>query len=472
MVLLGVQFVITLVVVLFLQKLGPYYSLARWIMNNKLFRYLHPTNDQLKALAGKPNGAPKGKRKKASEKAEIPLLQTETFTVPCNIDVPLELVPVEECDLYSQYKYQDYKWLVDFSFCATLVYILIELAALWRPQIYTEEFNIGFVWCLLVVYFALKELFLLTAAYWGTEDGGERAMTISFGFFFFILAMGILLVDESVLDFGLEVGYTDFADNLQTVFKKLSLSVQRAPSIWTIKIFLALLSASLGAVLGFPGIRYANMQLDSIFYFSESRFNQLLLHATFFSPFFLILLWILPLSNDLMYVKKEKSGVQQLMTYDTFLYARIHLFILVCLLRLFVVRRLLQSHLNSAYQKIAKLKKETGRISNLELQRTVARVFYYLSAAALQYVAPLILMLFFSLMLRTLTYNMVEPTSARNITLTEKAAGEQKKEYAKLIRSLFSVKMVNGVCSYLTWWTCVSYFLTSCFGTAYLKFLA
>lgn len=60
MVLLGVQFVITLVVVLFLQKLGPYYSLARWIMNNKLFRYLHPTNDQLKALAGKPNGAPKG----------------------------------------------------------------------------------------------------------------------------------------------------------------------------------------------------------------------------------------------------------------------------------------------------------------------------------------------------------------------------------------------------------------------------
>ena len=51
-----------------------------------------------------------------------------------------------------------------------------------------------------------KELGLLTVAYWHGEDSGERSMCISFGLFFFILAMGVLVVDESVLEFGLEHG--------------------------------------------------------------------------------------------------------------------------------------------------------------------------------------------------------------------------------------------------------------------------
>ena len=52
--LLGVQFVITLVVALFLQKLSPYYSFARWIMCGRLYRYLHPSNEKLRMIAGKP----------------------------------------------------------------------------------------------------------------------------------------------------------------------------------------------------------------------------------------------------------------------------------------------------------------------------------------------------------------------------------------------------------------------------------
>ena len=61
MALLGIQFVISLVVALFLQKLSPFYSLARWIMAKGLYRYLHPTNDQLKALTGKPTNGNQSK---------------------------------------------------------------------------------------------------------------------------------------------------------------------------------------------------------------------------------------------------------------------------------------------------------------------------------------------------------------------------------------------------------------------------
>ena len=51
-----------------------------------------------------------------------------------------------------------------------------------------------------------KELASLTLVYWRGEDSGERSVCVSFGLFFLILAMGVLVVDESVLEFGLENG--------------------------------------------------------------------------------------------------------------------------------------------------------------------------------------------------------------------------------------------------------------------------
>ena len=61
MALLGIQFVISLIVALVIQKLSPFYSLARWVMCSGLYRYLHPSNEELKTLAGKPTLPPKGK---------------------------------------------------------------------------------------------------------------------------------------------------------------------------------------------------------------------------------------------------------------------------------------------------------------------------------------------------------------------------------------------------------------------------
>ena len=110
----------------------------------------------------------------------------------------------------------------------------------------------------------------------------------------------------------------------------------------------------------------------------------------------------------------------------------------------------------------------------------MARVFYYLSAAALQYIAPLILMLFLGLILRTLTYNMSNDNpyiTAATVNSTTTAGGgggstaTTKKDYARLIRGLFSVRMVNGVMSYVTWWSVVTYCMTSSFGMVYLKYL-
>ena len=65
---------------------------------------------------------------------------------------------VEEIDLLSQHKYQDYRWLIDVGLCAFVVYLCVEIAVLWKKEIRTQEFNLSLVWCLIVVYFALYPL--------------------------------------------------------------------------------------------------------------------------------------------------------------------------------------------------------------------------------------------------------------------------------------------------------------------------
>ena len=51
-----------------------------------------------------------------------------------------------------------------------------------------------------------KVLFSLAAAYWRGDDTGERSMCLTFGLFFFVVAMAVLVIDESLLDFGLDKG--------------------------------------------------------------------------------------------------------------------------------------------------------------------------------------------------------------------------------------------------------------------------
>jgi len=485
MALLGIQFVISLVVALFLQKLSPFYSLARWIMAKGLYRYLHPTNDQLKALTGKPTNGnqSKGKKRKNVDGRNsngringADQSGPETFTVPCNLHIDMELVQVEEMDIYSQYKYQDYKWLVDYSFCALLVYLLIEVAGYLRPQVFSDEFSIGFVWCGMVVFFAIKDLLSLTAAYWRSADSGERSMTISFGFFFLVVAMGVLVIDEDILDFGLNEGYANFTSNLLNVYKKLDFQVESTPSIWSFKILLAIFAAFIGAISGFPGIRYANVHLDSLTYAAETPHWQAVYHFSFLCPLMLSLLWISPLSKDLV-VPSSRSDPKGKIQISAAMFdaIRIHAVPFFCIIRLLLSRRFLQSYLNSAYQKVEKMKKERGRITNLELQRKVARVFYYLSAAALQYIAPMLLLLFAGLMYRTLTYNMTasgELSVTYDVIANMTSNREETKEYAKLIRSLFTVELVRGIFSFITWWCLVAFFVTSCFGVVYLKYLS
>jgi len=471
-----------------LQKFSPFISLGRWILcNEHLVRYLHPTDDELKGLIGKNSvTTSKGRGRKTAttdsrKKQSIVAAagnntdDIKTFTVPCNIDIQLDKATIEEIDLLPQFLYSDYKWLIDFSFCAAVINILVEIFAFFLPEIYTQELNLGLVWNFLVIFFAIKVLFSLTAAYWRGDDTGERSMCLTFGLFFFVVAMAVLVIDESLLDFGLDKGYDTFSEKVAEFMEKQGISSSGPAPKWVFKLFLAVFSAVLGAFLTFPGMRLANMYLDSLFYCSETRILLVLLHINFLAPLFLIFLWVTPIvQGPLMagswHGELENKETEPFLTEKGYHNLRFILLLLFCVLRLSLVWRHLQSYLDMAHERIEKMKKETGRITNVDLQRKVARVFYYLSAAALQYLAPTILLVFSVLMLRLLgcTDWNSNPVGASRIQYSSLISNSTR-EAALSLRGVLTPALFQGVMSYMVWWMCTAWLITSVFGVVYLK---
>lgn len=72
------------------------------------------------------------------------------------------------------------------------------------------------------------------------------------------------------------------------------------------------------------------------------------------------------------------------------------------LIKLITMPWYLQAYLDMAYNRTKQQKKEAGRITNIEYQKKIAAVFYYLCVVTLQYLAPIIMCLILSLMYKSL----------------------------------------------------------------------
>uniref|UniRef100_G3P7I6 Transmembrane protein 161B n=1 Tax=Gasterosteus aculeatus aculeatus TaxID=481459 RepID=G3P7I6_GASAC len=379
---IGVQLVVTMVMASVIQKIIPHYSFARWLLCIASFR----SPDSFSSLL-------------FSHRKHNGHIENKPLTVPKDIDLQLETKYIAEVDTLALHYFPEFQWLVDFTVAATVVYLITELYySVAQPS---GEMNISVVWCLLVIAFVLKTLFSLTAHYFKLEEGGERSLCITFAFFFFVKAMAILIVTENYLEFGLETGFANFSGSALQFLEHQGLDSQGPISKLTFKLILALLCSLIGAFLTFPGLRLAQMHLDAL-NLTTAKFTQTLLHINFLSPLIMVLLWVKPITKDyLMNPTLEKENVP-LMTEDTYDTLRLWAIILMCVLRLALMRHHMQAYLNLAQKGVDQMKREAGRISTVDLQKMVARVFYYLCVIALQYVAPLVMLLHTTLLLKTL----------------------------------------------------------------------
>lgn len=429
----------------------------------------------------------KGKNKRDTRKAANGKdSKDDSFTIPRSTPITLDTAKVEVLDLIHLHYYGEYLWIVDFALCAVVVYILTEIYYIFG---HANEMNISMLWCLLAIGFCTRILISHSSAYFKAEDGGERILIVTFGFFCLVLAMGVLVVSEDVLEFGLEAGYKNFSDGATLLLQKQGVDSAGPVHFLTFKILLAVMCAITGALLTFPGLRMAKLHLDALKYSKENPVKQVLLHINFILPYVVLLLWVKPFGRDILCGLNWKITTKVL-SEPVFDNARIVAFVVLCLVRLTLLTTHVQSHLNLAYEKVENIRKESGRISNVEIQRLVASVFYFLIVVVIQYLIPVIILMFMALIYKTLgnyswsgtfgetAENYVNsfrslPTSLNSTA----AAGNQTETIIDKaeafstaftdLRSVFTPLFYRGLLSFFTWWICAAWTLAMSFGLYY-----
>lgn len=112
-------------------------------------RYLHPTDEELKSLAG----VPKEKGGKGKDKRNGHAHKSSTFHIPRNLDIQLETINITHYDVLHLRYFTEYQWLIDFSLYAATVYFISEVYHFFIPL--KDEVNLSMLWCMLVIFFAL-----------------------------------------------------------------------------------------------------------------------------------------------------------------------------------------------------------------------------------------------------------------------------------------------------------------------------
>uniref|UniRef100_A0A8C9MYV6 Transmembrane protein 161A n=1 Tax=Serinus canaria TaxID=9135 RepID=A0A8C9MYV6_SERCA len=97
---MGVQVVVTLLAASLMQKMAPHCSFARWLLcNGSLYRYKHPSDEELCALAGKQR--PKSKRDRSVSPGANGVAEDKPLSVPRDIELQLDTSPITAVDAHG-----------------------------------------------------------------------------------------------------------------------------------------------------------------------------------------------------------------------------------------------------------------------------------------------------------------------------------------------------------------------------------
>ncbi|NWT83149.1 T161A protein, partial [Lanius ludovicianus] len=455
---MGVQVVVTLLAASLMQKMAPHCSFARWLLcNGSLYRYKHPSDEELCALAGKQR--PKSKR----DRKVNGMMEDKPLSVPRDINLQLDTSPITAVDALVLRYFLEYQWFVDFAVYASAVYVFSEgYFCLVSPA---RETNLGVLWCLLTIVFSVKVFFTVMWHYFRSEEGGERSVCLTFAFFFLLLAMVALVVREEYLEFGLEAGLAGVTHNLETILKPRGWEWTLPLAKLGFKLGLVALCSFLGALLTFPGLRLAQTHLDALRMAADKPLTQL--GGCSCPP---------ALSQPLLCRSLSDSS------FDT---GRLWAIVALSLLRLLGTRLHLQAYLGLAQRWVQRMRKEAGRIPALEIQQKITRIYYYVSVVSLQYLGPIILTLHCVLLLKTLghhswgLYPESPPVSPAAPVAPPRPEGDASEdvhvvvqEISGVLGCIFTPPFFRGLFSFLTWWVATCQVVTSLFGLYFHQYLA
>lgn len=221
---------------------------------------------------------------------------------------------------------------------------------------------------------------------------------------------------------------------------------------------------------------------------------------SFMSPIIVLILWVKPIARDFLANAPLGKTSVTLVSSATFDSMRLWIIVVLCALRLVLIRYHLQAYLNLAQKWVEQMKREAGRIAAIDIQRKVTRVFCYLTVVTLQYLVPVLLILFSTLALKALgdfswgnsteetpgvTPALVIPTPAPVLpgSLDDDEEGMEDMEediqatvahlsetFAAL-RSVLTPLFFRGFFAFLTWWVAACQVISSLFGVYFHQYL-
>lgn len=493
MALFGAQLIITMVAACILQKLGPFYSLARYLLcNTGLKRYIIPDSDNVSNAAGTLKNA--GKRKSSIKRDSN---KFDNITVLKNA-IPEPVAILVELDEVSMFKYfTEYQWLLDFSLCTVVVYTVTEV---YSSVVHvSSEVNLSLLWCVMVVGFALRVLCSLTRALLSSPaQSGSAELCLVAGLAYFVISMIVLVVRGSWLELELDTAYSSFNSSAVHFLQLHGHQSSGPASILAFRLLLAGWSGFIGAILAFPGLRFTRMYRDQLRSPELGWLSRALCHVTFLMPLLCLLMWVRPLARFYLTEVRISSLQAPLLNADCFESVRIWLVVACVLSRCLLAPTLMQAYLRMAQSRVHQLRCEAGRIRLGELRRTAASVYYYLCAAALQLLTPLILTMFLTLMYKSLgeyswvgaRYQLVSPSTlttptSEHLSPANWLDGESEVDDPDIaasmtrqvtvslaaLRQVFTRELLSGVLGYTVWWNCFVMCTSSLAGITLLGYI-
>lgn len=471
----------------------------KWLASHKFEYALLPTNNELRRLKDKTRESSSNKRTETKQRSKlkrdfnITENKEEVFKIPvANLDsLKLDKTIIEVRNLESMYYAVDLEWIVDLAFMSLFTLTLTQIQFYFYPQ--ANEYNFSLLWCLLVVVYCVKTLWKLTAIYFRNEKSiGERSVCIISGCFFILVAMITQMVDEKKLELGLDDAYRSFTNS--TIIEVKSESSNRTISLIAFKFSAAVICSLLGVLFTFPGLRFGQLHVGLLDRPSTSRTAHLIYTVNFLSPLFITILWIKPISRNLL-TNQDLLHIDDT-TFDTI---RVYSIIFFCLFRFFLLPKYVSMFLSSSGNRITRLKFRGGTITNREIQMTISGIYNYVNVISIQYILPILMCLFTSIMLTTMGgHNWIPAFKRANSTLSENSLDKNGKfseisyltvknqsnmEFSESgnstfsfvtdminfseIKKQFSAEVFRGIFGFATWWLHFSWFCTTTTGVIY-----
>lgn len=460
---LGVQVVVTMIVASFLHKLSPYYSFGRWLATSDMRRFVPPADSHLKPHVSVPGATGRGKKKVTNNRTtteDYKPLDTN-LTVPKSAPIKLNTTPLVARDLQLLHYYPEFRWMVDVCVATMAVYLCTCVYYSMKVVAIVTEYNLCVVWLVVLLVFSVSLLFSLTMVYFSEELSRERSIIIVFTTLFFVFALGILLIDEDTLQFRLNESHANIT---RCVGKLLHAYVADVNSfvlipMWAFKIVLAFVASLLSATLIFPSFRYSEMQFNVVT-ITSSVVVKGLVRLSYLMPLFCLGLWIKPFTKDMFSELDIIHIFGKDVYYETFRHWSLLLF---CGLRTGLFKLHLQNYLNLASLRVDDLKKEQGRITILDLRKKVSNIFAFYGGVALQYMAPVVIILSLSILM-----HISSPYQQKSLSPEQLQVDPSTNVFRS---SGFGLALFHGCISFLCWWVCFTVFVASGFGSALRAYL-